>query len=157
AGLRDQLLGRTAQSDEGSEPADTSRKRRFAPEEPYDNPLVTDPTDRLETPEPIIEEEPESAPAKEFEPLPASAEQLVLAEDGYRLPDPSALREGTVHKPRTKASDDIVRRLTEVLDQFKIDAEVTGYTRGPTVTRYEVELGPAVKVERVTALAKNIS
>src|SRR5699024_5920582 len=78
-------------------------------------------------------------------------------EDGYRLPDPSALREGTVHKPRTKASDDIVRRLTEVLDQFKIDAEVTGYTRGPTVTRYEVELGPAVKVERVTALAKNIS
>jgi S-DNA-T family DNA segregation ATPase FtsK/SpoIIIE len=62
-----------------------------------------------------------------------------------------------VHKARSKASDDVVGRLTEVLEQFDIDAQVTGYTRGPTVTRYEVELGPAVKVEKVTALGKNIA
>ncbi len=75
----------------------------------------------------------------------------------YVLPDSEVLKQGSVHKTRTTASDAVVGRLTEVLRQFEIDAAVTGYTRGPTVTRYEVELGPAVKVEKVTALSRNIA
>ena len=91
-------------------------------------------------------------------PLPARVEQLALSGDvTYSLPGSEVLKAGSPHKARTKASDEVVGRLTEVLEQFDIDAQVTGYTRGPTVTRYEVELGPAVKVEKVTALGKNIA
>jgi len=91
-------------------------------------------------------------------PLPARVEQLALSGDiTYSLPDNSALKPGSPHKARSKASDAVVERLMQVMDEFGIDATVTGYTRGPTVTRYEVELGPAVKVEKVTALSKNIA
>ncbi|HEX8508007.1 MAG TPA: DNA translocase FtsK 4TM domain-containing protein [Propionibacteriaceae bacterium] len=91
-------------------------------------------------------------------PIPQRVEQLQLSGDvQYLLPDSETLQPGSVHKSRTEASDAVVHRLTEVLSQFEIDARVVGYTRGPTVTRYEVELGPAVKVEKVTALSRNIS
>ena len=91
-------------------------------------------------------------------PLPERVEQLALSGDVvYHLPGNDMLKPGSPHKARSKASDDVVGRLTTVLEEFGIDAQVTGYTRGPTVTRYEVELGSAVKVEKVTALSKNIA
>ena len=91
-------------------------------------------------------------------PLPQRVEQLALSGDiAYSLPGNDVLRAGSPHKARSKASDEVVERLTQVMEEFGIDAQVTGYTRGPTVTRYEVEVGPAVKVEKVTALSKNIA
>jgi S-DNA-T family DNA segregation ATPase FtsK/SpoIIIE len=91
-------------------------------------------------------------------PLPARVEQLSLSGDiTYSLPDSQVLKPGSVHKARSKASDEVVERLTQVLEEFDIDAQVTGYTRGPTVTRYIVELGPAVKVEKITGIQKNIA
>ncbi len=91
-------------------------------------------------------------------PLPQRVEQLALSGDiTYSLPGNDVLKPGSVHKARSKASDAVVERLMQVMEEFGIDAAVTGYTRGPTVTRYEVELGPAVKVEKVTALSKNIA
>lgn len=85
-------------------------------------------------------------------------EQPMLSGDVlYLLPSEDVLTKGAPHKVRSAANDRVVEALTNVLEQFEIDAQVTGFTRGPTVTRYEVELGPAIKVERVTALSKNIA
>ncbi|HRC13971.1 MAG TPA: DNA translocase FtsK 4TM domain-containing protein, partial [Dermatophilaceae bacterium] len=90
--------------------------------------------------------------------LPLRGEQLSLAGDiAYVLPDNALLAPGAPHKARSAANDRVVESLTQVFEQFEIDAQVTGFSRGPTVTRYEVELGLATKVERVTALSKNIA
>lgn len=98
-----------------------------------------------------------SAPV-EIRDLPPRAEQLQLSGDiTYALPSLDLLERGGPGKSRSAANDAVVESLTTVFTEFKVDARVTGFTRGPTVTRYEVELGPAVKVERITALTKNIA
>ncbi|MFJ2116348.1 DNA translocase FtsK, partial [Streptomyces sp. NPDC087850] len=90
--------------------------------------------------------------------LPPRAEQLRLRGDiTYSLPSLDLLERGGPGKTRSAANDVVVASLSNVFMEFKVDAAVTGFTRGPTVTRYEVELGPAVKVERITALTKNIA
>ena len=99
-----------------------------------------------------------AAPEPAAVPRDPRGEQLTLAKDViYCLPEPEMLVPGPPPKAASRSNDRVVDALTEVLAQFDIDASVTGYTRGPTVTRYEVELGPGVKVERVTALSKNIA
>ncbi|WP_190133685.1 DNA translocase FtsK [Streptomyces longispororuber] len=110
--------------------------------------------------EPVSTGVPDLTKAAPDEPreLPPRAEQLQLSGDiTYSLPSLDLLERGGPGKARSAANDAVVESLTTVFSEFKVDAVVTGFTRGPTVTRYEVELGPAVKVEKITALAKNIA
>jgi len=101
--------------------------------------------------EPVIDAVPDEVPDGSPTQLP------VMTSGRYRLPKAELLKAGAGHKKATAANDHVVKALREVLEQFNIDAEVSGFLRGPTVTRYEIELGPSVKVERVTALSKNIA
>jgi S-DNA-T family DNA segregation ATPase FtsK/SpoIIIE len=75
----------------------------------------------------------------------------------YVLPPANFLAPGTPPKAKSAANEQIVVAITNVFKEFGVEAAVVGFSRGPTVTRYEVELAPGVKVEAVTRLASNIS
>jgi DNA segregation ATPase FtsK/SpoIIIE, S-DNA-T family len=115
------------------------------------------PTQTKEIPivqESVSELEPEALfEAEEDKPV----AQVGRANRTYKLPDQSLLGAGTVPKLRSEVTDEVVASISAVFNEFDIEASVTGFSRGPTVTRYEVELAAGVKVEAVTRLASNIS
>jgi hypothetical protein len=177
--LRDFLLGRPLASDfppedaEAEEPEDDEEPppvRRRGPARRRQGSLARDLTPAPEDlpdagdlgTEPVPAP-PRKAPGPRQPPThtspPARAEQPTLAGLGgdYTLPPANLMRAGGTTKTRSKANDLVIEALQSVFEQFDVDAAVTGFTRGPTVTRYEVELGPGVKVERITQLSRNIA
>ncbi len=168
--VRDRLLRRAAEAeadgaedaaDEADEPV-----RRRRPSRRRQGVMVTDdaahdtgdPGDEVPDLPPGVRRTTTAFPAPHTA-APTRAEQLALTavEGDYRLPPPDLLGRGTPHKARSKANDAVIESLTMVFDQFDVDAAVTGFSRGPTVTRYEIELGSGVKVERIIQLSRNIA
>ncbi len=109
--------------------------------------------------QPAVADKPAAVPVEgpvHSKPSPETSRHRVVEGD-YQLPPPDLLLKGDPPKARSKANDSMIEAITGVLDQFSVDAQVTGFNRGPTVTRYEVELGPGVKVEKITQLTRNIA
>jgi S-DNA-T family DNA segregation ATPase FtsK/SpoIIIE len=107
---------------------------------------------------PIVQEVPlEPEALFDAEPDEQPVAQVGRTNRAYKLPDQSLLGAGTVPKLRSEVTDEVVASISAVFNEFDIEATVTGFSRGPTVTRYEVELAAGVKVEAVTRLASNIS
>ncbi|MGC7100079.1 DNA translocase FtsK 4TM domain-containing protein [Amycolatopsis lurida] len=131
-----------------------SRRRQAAASEEKDPQLELPVDEPLPAPPKV---KPAEVPEKKARKAEAPMAVTRTVEGDYQLPSAELLTLGEAPKSRSKANDVMIESISGVLEQFNVDAQVTGFTRGPTVTRYEVELGPGVKVEKITALTKNIA
>lgn len=96
------------------------------------------------------------AAPQQTQPQPQQA-QVIQPQSTYELPSTALLTAGAAPKTHSAANDRMIAAISDVFEEFKVDAHVTGFSRGPTVTRYEIELGPGVKVSKITNLQSNLA
>ena len=77
--------------------------------------------------------------------------------DGYRLPPLDLLDKPKTERRSGRMVQETARQLEATLKDHEVNARLTNVVSGPTVTRYEIELAPGVKVARVTNLAGDIA
>jgi S-DNA-T family DNA segregation ATPase FtsK/SpoIIIE len=107
-------------------------------------------------PEPALEPKAKSAGQQKPAAKPSEVPRAAPA-PGYRLPPPEILEFGGGASQNKRALDETARELEDTLLQHGVDARLTRIVPGPTVTRYEIELAPGVKVARVTGLSHDIA
>ena len=75
----------------------------------------------------------------------------------YVLPPVKLLKLGNSVSTSKKLLQETAKDLTNLLKEHGVEAELTNVVPGPTVTRYEIELAPGVKVSKVTSLSHDIA
>jgi S-DNA-T family DNA segregation ATPase FtsK/SpoIIIE len=144
-------------SDLGADTAadDTSSRRvPFDAEEddgPWDEEQVDEPVDEIVEPEP----DPMPVPVASV-PLPLTPASA-RAPGEWTLPDMSLLQASKKMRQDQRQIDALGEDLVRALEAHGVETRLVGCRVGPTVTRYELELGPGVKVARVTSLSKDIA
>lgn len=151
------------------------RKEKKDADAPFETPVATEVTiEDIFQDEPVVDvtsvdttvhTEPiavvaEEAPDGDLFPepnVPQVVQEKTKTKRPYNLPPLTMLPAGTPPKAKTEANDVVVKAITGVFTEFDVAARVVGFSRGPTVTRYEIELAPGVKVEAVTRLSNNLS
>lgn len=119
----------------------------------------------MAAPATVVEDEPKRTkfvpkpiPEKPKEDEPSLATDLPTPKEGYELPPINLLAEGLLSAKRSPAEmQKNIETLEGTLEQFGIEASVVEVAAGPTITRYEIQLGPGIRVNRITALAENIA
>ena len=153
---------------EDDEPVVRPSRRRPAP--PRDEFVYDEPDDLPEVVEhePIRFDEPDITLDDEAEPAPAPAKKratatskptapTLVSESHWVLPDSKILQRTKEHKLDRAAVDAAGDELVAALAAHGVETTLVGYTVGPTVTRFELELGAGVKVARVTSLHRDIA
>lgn len=119
-------------------------------------PVITEP--RVEAVEPAdTAKEAESDPEPEVARAPRAVAPPSPSSDGYTLPPLDILRRSESGGMSRRGLEETAAELEETLRQHGVDANLTRIVPGPTVTRYEIELAPGVKVSRITNLSHDIA
>ena len=88
---------------------------------------------------------------------PKNVKNKVNNKTEYKLPPVKLLKSGSSVSTSKKLLQETANDLTQLLKEHGVEAELTNVVPGPTVTRYEIELAPGVKVSKVTSLSHDIA
>jgi S-DNA-T family DNA segregation ATPase FtsK/SpoIIIE len=131
----------------------TSRSRRKPDPEPLAEPVEYED----EFPDEVLVEYEDDDEVATAPGAPKSTSKVPVMASDWVLPPSSLLQRTREQRQDRSMIDAAGAELVEALGAHGVDTSLVGYTVGPTVTRYELELGPGVKVARVTSLNKDIA
>ena len=114
---------------------------------------------KSDEPEKPKKKEPVKKPEPEIETQETAEEPVIESRPTYRKPPITCLKE-PIHDGNENFSDELksnAQKLLETLESFNVHAKITEISRGPSVTRYELQPDAGVRINKITNLADDIA